>query len=145
MPGVVVPTPTLPESKTVNKVVEDLLATMKVRPPPASFPQTVNLAYVVEVPKATSSELVVKLTVVPESVQPEVPLPDPVTQVPAMEKHPEVKSMPLASEDDAPEVEKIDPPVMVKPLEVLIPPDDNPPWKVEVAEDDDVICWETTR
>ena len=137
------PIPTNPESRAVNMVEDALLATVRILPVPASFPQTVNLAYVVEVPRETSSEFVVKLTVVPESVQPEVP--DPPTQVPLIAKQPPVIFNPLAKVPVAAELENIAPPVIVNPLEVDSPPALIPPVKVDVAVDEEVIVCETTR
>ena len=95
-------------------------------------------------PKATSSELVVKLTVVPESVQPEVP-PPPVMQTPETAKQPSVKLKPLAKVLVARDVERMDPPVIVNPLDVDNPPVLICPANVEVAVDEEVIVCETTR
>lgn len=99
---------------------------------------TVNTApgMEVEVATAMASEAVVKVIKVPLSVQPaaDPPPPSPDTQVPAMEKHPEVKFIPLANVEVAIEVERIDPPVKVMPSVDFIPPAETPPTKVEVAE-----------
>ena len=99
---------------------------------------TVNTApgMEVEVATAMASEAVVKVIKVPLSVQPaaDPPPPPPDTQVPATEKHPDVKLMPLASVDVAIEVERIDPPVKVMPSVDLIPDAETPPTKVDVAE-----------
>ena len=124
------PIPTNPESRAVNMVEDDLLAMVRILPVPASLPQTVNLAYVVEVPKATSSVEVVKLTVVPESVQPEVL--EEEMQTPDMAKQPAVIFKPLANVEVELEVDKSDPPVMVNPLELDSPAVDTAPVKVVV-------------
>ncbi len=98
----------------------------------------------VEVPRETSSELVVKLTVVPESVQPEVP-PPPVMHTPETAKQPSVKLKPLAKVLVATDVERIDPPVIVNPLDVDNPPVLICPENVEVAVEEEVMVCETTK
>ncbi len=99
---------------------------------------TVNTAPGIEVEVATAmaSEAVVKVIKVPLSVQPaaDPPPPPPDTQVPATEKQPDVKLIPLASVEVAIEVERIDPPVKVMPSVDLSPEAETPPTKVEVAE-----------
>ena len=81
-------------------------------------------------PRATSSELVVKLTVVPESVQPEV-LADEM-QTPEMAKHPAVIFKPLEKVEVEFVVESNDPPVIVNPFELDNPAVDIAPVKVDV-------------
>ena len=130
------PIPTNPESRAVNMVEDDLLAIVKILPVPASLPQTVNLAYVVEVPRATLSALLVKAKDAPRSVQPAFAVPK---QVPSTSKHPSLILNPLANVPVANEVESNDPPVMVNPLDDESPPLPNPPTNVDVAVDEEVI------
>ncbi len=121
------PIPTNPESRAVNMVEDALLATVRILPVPASFPQTVSLAYVVEVPKETSSELLTKTTVAPASFQPKVP-----KQVVFKAKHPAVILAPLAMVDVEREETSSAPPVKVNPLELDSPAVDTAPVKVVV-------------
>ncbi len=81
-------------------------------------------------PNATSSVLVVRFTVPPPSVQPEV-LED-ETQTPEMEKQPAVIFKPLARVEVEFEVPRIDPPVIVNPLDDDNPAVPMPPVKVLV-------------
>ena len=121
------PIPTNPESRAVRIVEDDLLAMVRILPVPASFPQTVNLAYVVEVPRATLSELLTNTTTDPASFQPKVP-----KQVVFKAKHPAVILAPLAIVEVESEETSNAPPVKVSPLELERPAVDTAPVKVVV-------------
>ncbi len=121
------PIPTNPESRAVSTVEDDLLAIVKILPVPASLPQTVNLAYVVEVPRETSSALLVKAKDAPKSVQAKTP-----KHIPPTAKHPVEEFIPLAKVELAADVLNIEAPVMVNPLDEESPAVDTAPVKVVV-------------